>query len=259
MFVEQGKLSRRNPVLRLAEALGDKAYVKEFRPLTGDQLAAWIRRRARAKDVDIDAKALRSLISAAGNDLRRIDQELEKLAAMAGYRGSISAEDVRALVAENIEEDVFGLVDALGMRRTREAMRLLRQALYARANELYLLSMVARQIRLLLAARDVADSGLSPGDVQRTLRLHPYVARKLQPQVGRFTSEELLMMQRRVLRADQEIKTGRIEPSLALEMLVLDICQRPRKGATAPHQGKNRRRTRSASASSSSSPEPRSR
>jgi len=258
VFVEEGGLSRRNPVLRLAKTLGNKAYVKEFQLLSGKPLAAWVRQRARAKGVDVDAEALDVLISATGNDLRRVDQELEKLAGLVGYQGVISAQEVRALVAEDIQEDVFGLVDALGIRRPREAMRLLREALDAGANELYLLSMVARQIRLLLAARDMGDRGMSPADVQRKLRLHPFVALKLQPQVGRFTVQELQRIQRRVLKADHEIKTGRVEPSLALEMLVLDIC-RSRSGAAEHHQGRNRRRTRSAKVNSSSSPDPRSR
>lgn len=256
VFVEQGKLGKRNPVLRLA-AEHEKGYVKEYAPLNGPPLQAWIRWRASTYDVGITPRAVELLVAAVGNDLRRIDQELGKLSAYAAYGRDITEEDVRALVSADVEEDIFALVDSLGHRQGAEAMRLLRRALEARANELYLLSMIARQVRLLLAARDLAERGVPSAEIQRRLRLHPYVARKLQPQVGRFTLEELDAMHRRIVAADGEIKTGRIEPALALELLVLDICRRPaREGG---YQGRNRLRTRSAKASSSSSPEPRSR
>ena len=159
----------------------------------------------------------------------------------------------------DLEHDIFALVDALGNRQTRKAMHHLQTALGTRANELYVLSMIARQVRLILAAKDLTEvQNKSPEQVGKELHIrHSFIVRKLLTQAQQFTSREIQGLQRHILQTDQAIKTGRIEAPLALEMLVLDICQRRREKET--HQGRSRSRTRSARASSRSSPAPRSR
>jgi len=258
VFLENKTLSRRNPILMLAKS-EQNGYVKAFEPLQATQLEAWLSQRAREKGVTIEREAARLLAESVSNDLRRLDREIEKLAGYADYQRSITVQDVQNLVSADLQHDIFALVDALGSRKPRLAMHHLQTAQGTRANELYVLSMIARQVRLILAAKDLAEvQKRSPQEVQSALHIsHGFIVKKLLSQAQQFTLDELQSLQRHILQTDQSIKTGRIKAPLALELLVLDICQRRKKNDT--HQGKRRSRTCSAKASSRSSPAPRSR
>jgi DNA polymerase-3 subunit delta len=244
LFAESKTLSRNHPIVRLAEKMPD-AHVREFSvPQPGD-LQNWVRRRAKEKGADIDPRAATLLATSVGQDLRALDQELEKLAAFVGYEGSIAEDDVRAMVSATREQDIFGLVDSLGLRQRAEAMGHLQTALADGANALYLLTMIARQVRLIMAAKELADEGARPQDIGQQMGIrHRFIIDKLLRQALQFEMAELDAIQRRVLEIDQAIKTGRVEGTLALEMLVLEICRRSRPAGVAPHQGSSRSRTR---------------
>ena len=227
IFVEDKSLSRRNPILKQAPEIPN-SYVREFRALDTPKLHDWIRQRAKAKGAAIERSAVSLLVSFVGQDLRLLSQELEKLAAYVGYARSISGDDVKALVSVASEENIFALVDSLGLRNRRQAMRHLQDLLASGASDLYLLAMIARQVRLILSVKDLGkEQGLKPDEIRRELHIsHQFIVDKLLQQSRQFSMEELEDILRRLVEIDQAIKTGRIEGSLALELLVLAICRR---------------------------------
>lgn len=108
-------------------------------------------------------------------------------------------------------------------------MRSLQELLAGGANELYILTMIARQFRLILGAKDLADRGASEARLAQELHVPPFVARKLLSQARHFQADELETIHRRVLEMDRAIKTGRIEARLALELLVVETCARSKR------------------------------
>ena len=227
VLVETTSLPASHPLLKLAVDIPD-SYIHEFGPLTGGELEAWVRRRAKDKGAEITPVAARLLISYAGSGLRALDSELEKLVAHGGYAQAIDEADVRALVVPDFETNIFSLVDALGERNRAGALAELEQMLADRANELYLLTMIVRQVRLILGMKDLMLEGnTSPAEIARLLGVrHRFVIEKLQKQARLFEVEELETILGRTLEIDQSIKTGRIAGRLALELLVVEICHR---------------------------------
>jgi DNA polymerase-3 subunit delta len=260
VFVERKRLSSHNPILKQATD-SSEAYVREFKQPGSGALQDWIRRQARRKGADITGDAVRMLISFVGQNMRLLDQELEKLVALVNYSGTITGDDVKALVHATHDPNIFSLVDALGLRDRQRAMLELQELLATGASDLYLLAMMARQIRLILSVKDlVEEKGLAPDATRRELRIsHRFILEKLLRQARWFSIEELEMIQRRMLGIDQAIKTGSIEGSLALELLVVEVCRRESDAPKRGYQGRRRERTLSASSSSSLSPEQRSR
>ena len=249
-FVENRALNPNNPVLRYAQQSKD-AYVREFKALDPSKamdqskLQLWLQQRAKQKGAQLVRDAAGTLASFAGHDLRLADQELEKLAAYVGYGRPITADDIRMLVRSSQEEDVFALVDALGARNRQQAVRYLQDRLEHGDNELYLLTMIARQFRLILATKDLAQERKKPEEIGQELNIrHGFIVDKLLRQGQQFSMEELEAIQRRILEADQAIKTGRIKSALALELLAIEICRRPAGSPRHGYQGSSRARTR---------------
>ena len=90
-----------------------------------------------------------------------------------------------------------------------------------------LFALIVRQFRLLTMTRDHLDRGGSPqrDAVAKAVGAPPFVARRLAAQARRFNAAQLDAIMKRLQRYDQDMKTGRIEPRLALDLLATSLAR----------------------------------
>ena len=225
VFVENKKLHANNAVLKYAEKEKKHAQVKLFSAPPAADLPDWVVEHTEEKGGTIDFSAANDLAIFIGPDLRALDNEIEKLVL---YRQgeTIRRDDVRLLVASAQEQNIFELVDAVGQRRTQRALELLHERLRNNTNEFYLLSMITRQYRLMLQVRDLMLRGMNLDAVQKQLGLHPFVTKKIAEQARSYSVEQLENIMRQLLEVDVNLKTSKLEPTLALDLLIVDLTRR---------------------------------
>ncbi|MGQ9573243.1 MAG: DNA polymerase III subunit delta [Dehalococcoidia bacterium] len=216
------ELSAKNPLL---QALSPVGQVREFRLLRPGAVLQWILERAQSRAIDISPAAARLLADLIGNNLWLLASELEKLAAYAQGR-RIEGSDVRALVSEARQVNIFALVDAVVEKRAAVALRLLRQLTAAGAAGGYLLSMVTRQYRLIIQARELMTAGLPTQEIGQRLEItSEFVLQRILGQAQRYSLPRLRTAYRRLLDADVGVKRGHYDEDLALELLVHDLAR----------------------------------
>ncbi len=185
----------------------------------------WILQRAEGQQIDIERNAAHLLAERIGEDFILADTELVKLSTYAGDR-AISREDVDALTPYTAEASIFNLVDSIGQRNGRVALSLLENLLEDQKQEpLYILSMIARQYRLLIELREYMDSGGTQGGAANALGMRGFVVRKLSGQMRHYKLEQLERIYIHLSEQDVEIKTGKIDSKLALEMFVTRLAR----------------------------------
>ncbi len=217
LLLSDGAISDSNPLLRLLRPV---CNVEERTAPKGEQLARWIKETAEAKGAAVSPAAIRSLADLVGGDLWTLDQELEKLSLYAAGR-EIGESDVRLMVSQVREASIFEAVDAMIDGRPEAALRLLAQLRDDGREPLYIIAMVERQLRLLALARDAMDRRLPAGEMKRALGTSSdFVVRKTTDQARRHSRQNIAWRYDRLLQADLAIKQGRLEPDLALELLV---------------------------------------
>ena len=226
VFIEDKPLPARHSILRLAQR-EERGYVKRFDPPDARALPRWIEKRVRKYGGEIEPQASRQLAAVVGTGLRLLDQEIVKLVT---YTQSptggqaITTADVEAVVPYAQAAVVFDLVDALGRRDGRTAAQTLHRLLDAGEHPLRLLAMIVRQFRLLIQVKELKAGGGTPRDIAQALRLHPFPARKLHTQATHFTAAQLEAVYRHLLDTDVAIKTGKIDPEVALDLLVAGLA-----------------------------------
>lgn len=225
VFIENKKLAANNAVLKFAEKNKKQAQVKLFAAPPPDQLTDWVIDHVAKKGGEIDFSAANDLALFIGADLRALDNEIEKLIVYKNGQ-TIRRGDVRMLVASAQETSIFELVDAIGARKTQRALELLHEQLQHNANEFYLLTMVTRQYRILLQVRDLMTRGMQTDAIQKQLGLHPFVTRKMVEQARNYSVEHLEKVMNKLLETDVSLKTSRLEPTLALDMLIVELTQK---------------------------------
>ncbi len=222
VFVERSEIKKSNPLHKRASK-SDHGYVRRFTPPKGGALDRWITERVREKGGRIEPRAVNLLATFVGNDLRLLDQEIEKLLTYVGEERPVAKGDVELLVSYVREADIFEMVDALGRRDVRRAMELLHRLLEDGQHPLYLLHMITRQFRILLQIKELLAKGTSREDITALLSLHPYVAQKMMRQAPSFSIAELEAIYHRLLELDVAVKTGEMQEPLALSLFVAEM------------------------------------
>ena len=222
VLVEKREIPARNVVLKAATG-ADWALVKLFDLPKGDALVRWIRARAKAEKGEISLEAAQALAEVE-DDPRALGNEITKLLTYVDFARPVELEDVQTLTPAGGEAKVFDMVDAIGQRRGPVAQRELHKLLES-AEPLYALSMIVRQYRLLLLAREMLDARASEAEISKALSLHPFPTGKICAQARKFTLGDLELIYRRLLEYDVEIKTGRIQAEAALDTLVGALTQ----------------------------------
>jgi DNA polymerase III subunit delta len=223
VLVERENLKSNLRVVKLAQ---EKGYCKQFS--APEDITEWIKNRAKKEyQAEIEAQAAHALASVIGNDLRRADNELVKLVSYVDGERQISERDVALLTPYVAEANVFDMVDALAVGNGRTALALMNQVLDQDPSDpgFRLFALISRQFRLLLLAREHLDNGgaADKNTIAGILKIHSYPASKISTQSRRFTLPQLESIYRRVQQYDVDIKTGKIEARLALELLVASL------------------------------------
>jgi DNA polymerase-3 subunit delta len=223
VFIEDRPLPAAHPILQLIQR-EPWGYVKRFDPPRAQDLPRWVEKRVRKHDGEIEHQAAAHLAAVVSTDLRLLDQEVIKLVTYTASERPITRADVDEVVPYAQAAIVFDLVDALGRRDGRTAAQTLHRLLDAGEHPLGLLGMIARQFRLLIQVKELKGEGATPRDVAQALRLHPFPAGKLYQQATHFTGAQLEAVHRHLLDTDVAIKSGEIEPEVALDLLVAGLA-----------------------------------
>jgi DNA polymerase-3 subunit delta len=223
LVITGGAVNPRNPLL-LELSLITK--VKSFPQLKGAPLNQWVERRIAGAGGSIAPQALALLVRLVGNDLWTMAGEVAKLTQYAAGRG-IEEADVKAVVSCAQEASVFAMVDAILEFRTGPAQNLLQQLFKQGVAPAQLLTMLARQLRIIFQVKDMRGRGRARAEIQVKLGLNSdFLLRKAWEQSDKYSLVRLRELYHKLLEADLAMKTGRLEGEIALEILVAELGQK---------------------------------
>jgi DNA polymerase-3 subunit delta len=220
-----GRIKSNNPLFKQLSA---KAEVRSFPILKDDRLRQWIRREVAEQGVRISPEAVDLLARLVGGNLWIMSNEISKLALFTLGR-RIEVEDIKAIVSSAQEASVFTMVDAILDFKAGVAEQLLEQLLQRGASPAYLLVMLARQVRMIVQAKELTRQGKPEVEIQNRLGLtSEFALRKTLEQAQSYRLERLREVYNKLLETDLSIKTGKYEGGLALNLLIAELCQQRR-------------------------------
>lgn len=211
-----------SPLLKTAATLRPAADVIRCLPATTKSAETWVRKLAAELGVSVDQEASQALVMRSGTSLDVLEREVEKLVAyVGGDSHRITARDVGEAATPSAEASVFEMVDHIGSRHPYQAVAKLRRLIEQGEPPLRLMAMVTRQVRLVLITREMVESGATVRDIEGRLGLPTWVVRSYLAQARNFTRAQLVRAMRSLGRLDLDIKTGRRDPAMGLELFIL--------------------------------------
>lgn len=125
VFVVSYKEKKVDGRSKLAKLLKDKAELFSTKKMYDNQLPDWTSELVRSKGYGIGQKALLLLVDHIGNDLNRINNEIDKLLVNLGGRDTITEDDIERYVGVSKEYNVFELQDAFAKKDKVKAIRII--------------------------------------------------------------------------------------------------------------------------------------
>jgi len=110
---------------KLAKLLKEKAELYTTKKMYDNQLPDWTAELIRQKGYSIAQKALLLLVDHIGNDLSRINNEVDKLLVNLAGRKEITEDDIERYVGVSKEYNVFELQDAFAKKDRAKAIRII--------------------------------------------------------------------------------------------------------------------------------------
>ncbi len=169
-------------------------YVKVIfcQPPKERQLFVWIKAQLKPRGKNIADKAIMVLIENLGNNLKLLSVSLDSLILYIGERKTIEAGDVEKLVGPDLNTNVFELFDAVIVQDKKKALQILDKLFQAGVNSAQILGALTSQIT---------------------------------SERRKFNSGQLEYLLQQLQTADADIKTGRQNQKIALELLLVRLLQ----------------------------------
>lgn len=214
------KLDERKKLVKLLKKQGAVLHAQEMDEKT---LLKWVDTRFKKNKMTIEEAAKLKLIQLVGNQLMSLANEIDKISLYLGKDSVVTEKDIDTLVARALEQNIFLLIDHVVQRKLEEALRIYHDLLELKEEPIRILALLAQQFRLIYLVKVLAQKGYGQKNIASTLKIHPYRVKLALNHVRGFTETELEKIVNKLADADYEMKMGKMDKKLLLELLIVEM------------------------------------
>jgi DNA polymerase-3 subunit delta len=236
------KLKKNHRLVKFFSSLGEGVIgVREIRPLKDKPLSEWIESRLQSSGKKMPEDAKSGLVELIGNDLRRLDNELEKLVLFVGERKTVEADDVNQVSAWIKAYPDWELADSLERGDIAGCLKVLDYLLDESTKPESILETMVRFFKTMYQAKLwLKDKTMDKKEIFRTLK--PFISENYRDLYNRkfreffflvdgTSEEDMGRIFRELQGIDLGIKTTDTFERVLFERFVVNYCrERKRKG-----------------------------
>lgn len=171
----------------------------------------------------IDRGTIALFMKRVGDNLLLLENEAEKIKVYAYEEKTIDKEDVRALTNKTIDLNIFTFIDAIIGKRKAEAMETYEELIKLNEEPIAIVVMLSNQFRIMYQAKELIKQGYTEKGIAETLDIHPYRVKKALEKGIHYSSEVLLQYLHKLGDIDFQIKSGKVDKYIALELFILGM------------------------------------
>lgn len=210
------------------KVISEKAAVVEFKKPYDNQVPGWINYIAQNHTLKITPDAIHKLHRLVGNNLSEIDSQLKKLRSFKGAKPdeqvTIELGDVNQVVSLSREENIFDFTKAIGQKDRPRALEQLVQLLDQGQNEVSIVQLVARHMRILLTIRSGLDQGLGGAKLASIAKVPAYFVEGYCDQAVHWPVRKIEEALSLLQETDKALKSSPLSSHLWLENMVIKSC-----------------------------------
>ncbi len=200
-------------------------YIGEFlkKKQTERTLVKWIAALLGKEKKQIRETDAKYFLQKIGNDMFQIKNETEKLIAYVGEKTEITTEDIDHIISDELQDKIFALVEAIAKGNRAFAMDCYNDLLLLKEPPMHILFLMARQYRILLIVDSMLRLHKPRAAIAKTAGIPVFAVQKNEEQLRGYGESSLELCLESCIQAEEEIKTGKVNDQIALEMLIIHL------------------------------------
>ncbi len=206
---------------KLYKEINKNGYAAAFGTQSEDVLTRWVLGILKKEGKNITRNDMRLFLSMTGTDMSMISQELEKLICYTMDKDVVTREDIEAVCIPQITSHIFDMVAAVSEHRQQDALNMYYELLALKEPPMRILFLLARQFNQLFLMKGMQNDGLPAQTIASKAGVPPFVVRKSAPVLKRYRESELLAAVKDFVQAEQDVKTGRLDDRLSVELMII--------------------------------------
>ena len=175
------------------------------------------------KPYKITINQINLLINRVGDNLYVLENEINKLKIYKNNDLEITNEDIFEVTTKSINTDIFNLIDNIVNKNIDEALTNYYELIKIGEEPIKILVLLANQFRLMYQVKELSKKGYRIYDIMDLLDQKQYPIQKAIQKGYNYDSKLLLEYLNKLSELDINIKTGKIDKNIGLELFILDI------------------------------------
>ena len=179
----------------------------------------WAQEEINTNKTKMDKESIRLLSERSNFNTETFSNEIQKLK-LTG-KETFTKEDIINNSTDTLEYDIWKLIDSINSEKEiSERMEVLEKILSQEVDVNYIISMLARNLRLTVLIKDLSEKNTSLKDIASTLRIPPFTIPQMMKTAKEYSFEKISLLYEKLSSLDYEVKRGSIEPGLGLTLLI---------------------------------------
>lgn len=185
--------------------------VEEYDELNKRSFATWLKEELDNNGLKMDPTLQKLLAEKTNYDPERCTNEIKKL--------KLDPESDLRYITDTLERDIWALIDAINHKDRVQSMSIL-ENLYKQNNDPnYILSMLARNLRIMTLAKHLYEQRKSFKEICSILRIPPFTLPSILDSSKDYEWKNIQQIYKKLSNLDQQIKTGKIDGNLGLSLI----------------------------------------
>lgn len=205
----------------LGKAIFNNSFIEKINDLKKEDFPDFITEILKDNNFQITQKALKELIARTNYDLNLINEELEKLMLYHYEDQIINENTVNQLVSRNLEENIYELTNNLLIKNTNKTIEIYYDLLSKNEDPIKIMNNIFNKIKELIHTKQLLEQGSSQSDIEKHLNIKSGVAYYVIKNAKQSSTEMLETYLDRLSKLDFDIKSGKIDKKLGLEIFII--------------------------------------
>lgn len=188
------------------------------------ELAPWLDFMLQKESLSFSSAAKSLFQELAGVQLMEIQLELKKLKQYLAGKNKVTEQDVLSCSARLKIESLFDLTTALGAKNVVKSLNLLARLLGQNQNEIAILSLLGRHIRILAKIKEGRKEKLSSSQLAQKAGISAYFLKDYLQQSQLWSEQQIEQTMQALFLTDKALKSSSLSSHILLENFILKSC-----------------------------------
>ena len=202
-----------------------------FEKLSLVELENWMAMRLKRENKTISSRALRHAIERSrylqseNVNVEMMDHWTAQMIDFAGSESSVSIDTVEAVIPEAIDDNIFKMIDAAIGGETGQALQMLDLFYHQGESPFGVFGLMTGQIRTMTEVGMLSERRISVSQIAKQLKRPLFVVKKMAQRCRQMGLLPLKKMMITLADLDLSMKTGKIDPELAISLLMMRLSR----------------------------------